>query len=59
MICNAEIIMDDFLTIINQNDKMINLLSELNFESPLELLKNIMVINIDSAAKNKLKKWKK
>lgn len=51
--------MDDFLTITNHNDKMRNLLKELNFESPSELLNDIIITNIDSVAKIKLKKWKK
>ncbi|CAD8083224.1 unnamed protein product [Paramecium sonneborni] len=55
---NPEIILDDFFTVIESNQIMNDILSELNYDDLNKFLQEIRIINIDSISEKKLGKWK-
>ncbi|CAK79600.1 unnamed protein product (macronuclear) [Paramecium tetraurelia] len=53
-----EIILDDFLSVIQSNKKMNEILTYFNYDDPNNLLQEIKIINIDSVSERKLGKWR-
>ncbi|CAD8085693.1 unnamed protein product [Paramecium sonneborni] len=55
---NPEIVLDDFLAVVECNQMMMDILSDLNYNDPNKFLQEISIINIDSISEKKLGKWR-